>query len=191
MAAPWKDEVWERDNPALEAIELDVAPSASLSVGRAGGASEVKLYTLAKKGIIRVGDVIAYKRTFATSEVVEKDVIVQSIHPKTYALTILTQPGPVKYLPPHLLADPPEEPDAPTLSMTITSPTMLETGLLDTDDRMERARRPNGNAWKCFTVWRWRRGDAGGGNWREGDERGGRENHGTLFYLRGSYYHEM
>jgi len=168
----------------------------------------VKLYTLAKKGIIRVGDVIAYKRAFATSEVIEKDVIVssrffldsfiylqslqvQSIHPKTYALTILTQSGPVKYLPPHLLMDPPEEPSAPTLSMTITSPSMLETGLLDTDGQMEKARRPNGNAWKCFTVWRWRGGDAGGGNWREGDERGGRENHGTLFYLRGSYYHEM
>jgi hypothetical protein len=94
MAAPWKDEVWERDNPVIEALEPDVTPSASLSVERAGcvrfnfsfffiktdfktrGASEVKLYTLAKKGIIRVGDVIAYKRTFATSEVVEKDIIV-------------------------------------------------------------------------------------------------------------------
>ena len=168
----------------------------------------MKLYTLAKKGIIRVGDVIAYKRAFATSEVIEKDVIVsfhfflrlfiylqspqvQSIHPKTYALTILTQSGPVKYLPPHLLMDPPEEPSAPMLSMTITSPSMLETGLLDTDGRMEKTRRPNGNAWKSFTVWRWRGGDAGAGNWREGDERGGRENHGTLFYLRGSYYHEM
>jgi hypothetical protein len=166
------------------------------------------LYTLVKRGIIRIGDVIAYKRTFATSEVIEKDIIVsfhfmpcllfylqnpqvQSIHPKTYALTILTQPGPVKYLPPHLLTDPPEDPSAPTLSMTITSPSMLETGLLDTDGQMERARRPNGNAWKCFTVWRWRGGDTGGGNWRAGDERGGRENHGTLFYLRGSYYHEM
>ena len=36
----------------------------------------MKLYTLVKKGIIRVGDVIAYKRAFATSEVVEKDIIV-------------------------------------------------------------------------------------------------------------------
>ena len=167
----------------------------------------MKLYTLAKKGVIRVGDVIAYKRTFATSEVVEKDIIVgldsfpsvhlfihnpqvQSIHPKTHALTILTQRGSVKFLPPHLLTDPPEH-DPSMLSMTITSPSMLESGLLDTDNRMDRARRPNGNAWKCFTVWRWRRGNAGGGIWREGDERGGRENHGTLFYLRGSYYHEM
>ncbi|KIM37513.1 hypothetical protein M413DRAFT_423424 [Hebeloma cylindrosporum] len=184
MSAPWKDEIWERDNVALVAVEPDIE---AVSSARAGGASQVKLFTLAKKGIIRVGDVIAYKRAFATSEVVEKDVIVQSVHPKTYALTVLTQPGAVKYLPSHLLTEPPEEPSAPTLSMTITSPSMLETGLLDTDGRMEKARRPNGNAWKSFTVWRWR----GGGNWRAEDDRGGRENHGTLFYLRGSYYHEM
>jgi len=49
----------------------------------------VKLYTLAKKGIIRVGDVIAYKRTFATSEVVEKDIIVSqdSFLPFIYLFT--------------------------------------------------------------------------------------------------------
>ena len=40
------------------------------------GASQVKLQTLAKHGIIRVGDVIAYKRSFASSETIEKDTIV-------------------------------------------------------------------------------------------------------------------
>ena len=65
---------------------------------------------------------------------------------------------------------------------------MLETGLLDMDGRIEKAQRPNGNAWKRVSVWRWRDGMDGGGV--EG-ERGGRENHGTLFYLRGCYYHDM
>jgi hypothetical protein len=73
--------------------------------------------------------------------------------------------------------------------MTITSPTMLETGLLDMDGRIEKAQRPNGNAWKRVSVWRWRDGTLDGGV-GEG-ERGGRENHGTLFYLRGCYYHDM
>jgi len=63
---------------------------------------------------------------------------------------------------------------------------MLETGLLDLDGRVDRQKRPNGNAWKCFTVWRWR-GDPVN---MVDDERGGRENHGTLFYLRSTYYHE-
>lgn len=61
---------------------------------------------------------------------------------------------------------------------------MLENGLLDIDGRVNKSSRPNGNAWKCFTVWRWR-GDAAGS---EGDVRGGRQSHGTLFYLRGSYH---
>ena len=70
--------------------------------------------------------------------------------------------------------------------MTITTPTMLETGVLDVDGRIDRSKRPNGNAWKCFTVWRWRGEPTDIAN----DGRGGRENHGTLFYLRGTYYHE-
>ncbi|KDR66165.1 hypothetical protein GALMADRAFT_259624 [Galerina marginata CBS 339.88] len=190
LAAPWKDEVWERDNPA-PAPSTEVEPTSSFSIAcesnaRAGGASEIKLYMLVKNKIIRVGDVITYRRSFATSEIIEKDAIIQSIHPRTYALTMLTQRGPEKDLPAHLLSEEPSEPSDSTLSMTITSPTMLETGLLDIDGRMEKSRRPNGNAWKCFSVWRWR----AGAEYNPYDSRGGRENHGTLFYLRGSFYHE-
>ena len=72
--------------------------------------------------------------------------------------------------------------------MTIRSLSMLETGILDIDSRLKRSQRPNGNAWKCFNVWRWRAG--GGGDFAQQNSRGGRENHGTLFYIRGSYYHE-
>ena len=110
---------------------------------------------------------------------------VQAIH-SNFDLTVLTQPGQEKDLPPHLLSRDPLEPSAPTRSMTISSPSMLETGILDIDGRLKKAQRPNGNAWKCFTVWRWR----SGGDCGQNSPRGGRENYGTLFYNRGSYYHE-
>ncbi|PPQ67621.1 hypothetical protein CVT26_006831 [Gymnopilus dilepis] len=181
MAAPWKDEVWYRDNPPPGPSLQDV-----LSNGRAGEAREVKLGTLAKNKVVRVGDVIAYRRAFATSEVIEKDAIIHSIHPKTFALTMLTRSGPHRDLPQELLTPKPSEPAQPPLSMEITSLSMLETGLLDTDGRMEKSRRPNGNAWKCFTVWRFRPG----AEYNPYDSRGGRENHGTMFYLRGSFYHD-
>ena len=168
------------------------------------GATQIKLQTLVRNGIIRVGDVIAYKRSFANSETIEKDTIVrfflsslyflvkqqlfqvQEIHPSTFDLSVLAQPGQEKDLPPHLLFRDPLEPSAPTRSMTIHSLSMLETGILDIDGRLRKSQRPNGNAWKCFNVWRWRPG----GDFSQQNSRGGRENHGTLFYIRGSYYHE-
>lgn len=76
--------------------------------------------------------------------------------------------------------------------MDISSPSQLENGVLDTDGRVERARRPNGNAWKCFTVWRWREDVEWEGEFgtSANDGKQGRENHGTLFYLRGNFYHD-
>ncbi|KAF8890505.1 hypothetical protein CPB84DRAFT_1683535, partial [Gymnopilus junonius] len=182
VAAPWKDEVWMRDNH----LPLEPSVRDMLSNGRAGEAREVKLGTLAKRKIVRVGDVIAYRRSFATSEVIEKDAIIYSIHPRTHTLTMLTRSGPHKDLPQELLTPEPSEPIEPPLSMEITSLSMLETGLLDTDGRMEKSRRPNGNAWKCFSVWRFR----SGAEYNPYDSRGGRENHGTMFYLRGTFYHD-
>jgi hypothetical protein len=45
------------------------------------GAGEIKLSVLVKNGIIRVGDVIAYKRCFTLSDVtVEKDCIVSDTY---------------------------------------------------------------------------------------------------------------
>jgi len=170
-----------------------------------------------KKGVIRIGDVIAYRRSFATPLVIEKDCIVspnsidrsvwsdafssrqvESINPKTFALTVLTSPGSSKHLPIHLLgpggsvtneANSSSEPSEHPISTTFTSPSSLEAHLLDLDGRLDRTRRPNGNAWKCFSVWRWRSG-VGSAGYTLYDPRGGRENHGTLFYLRGSMYHE-
>lgn len=64
---------------------------------------------------------------------------------------------------------------------------MLETIILDTDGRVKKNQRPNGNAWKSFTVSRWREGSIPDD---KADPKGGREVHGTLFYLRGSHYYE-
>lgn len=85
----------------------------------------------------------------------------------------------------------------------VASPNQLESGLLDIDGRVPRGKesRPNGNAWKCISVWTWR---GGWGEWGNGGEdggvggvegmevddqeqgkRGGRKDRGLLFYLRG------
>ena len=231
LAAPWKDEVWNREHRTFEEQlspgKHDAEAKTSLTVcessAKAGydrvlltilqgflliyyrlnrGVTQIKLQTLVKNGIIRVGDVLAYKRSFANAETIEKDTIVwfffcfslinfsiflqvEAIHPTTFDLTVLTQPGQEKDLPSHLLSRDPLEPSAPTRSMTNHTLSMLETGILDIDGRLRKAQRPNGNAWKCFTVWRWRAGSDCVQN-----SRGGRENYGTLFYIRGSYYHE-
>lgn len=100
LAAPWKDETWEREN-ATPAVKEDqstpLRKGASVSSARAGsvivpcfiyfysrsaysGATEIKLNTLAEHRIIRVGDVISYKRHFSVLDVVvEKDVIVSLV----------------------------------------------------------------------------------------------------------------
>jgi hypothetical protein len=98
LAAAWKDEVWEKNNkstqPALVESSTSLAtavgssaragcvvisaPISRLTTDRCSAAAEVKLVTLAKNGVVRVGDVIAYKRNFSALEtVVEKDVIVR------------------------------------------------------------------------------------------------------------------
>ncbi|KAJ6532778.1 Asx homology domain-containing protein [Mycena vulgaris] len=189
LAAPWKDEVWERENQKEEPTGTSAVNSHSATL--AGEAAELKLGDLAKSSVLREGDVIAYKRNFTNLDIiVEKDVIVQRIDPRTHSLTVLLEPGTTRDLPAHLLIPGPSEPDAPTRSMTITSPTQLESGLLDVDGRVERTRRPNGNAWKALTLWRWT-GDALEYNSPSNDgHRGGRQDHGTLFYLRACYYQD-
>jgi hypothetical protein len=123
---------------------------------------------------------------------------IESIHNKTHALTVLIPPGTEMHLPSSMLSpsstSPPIEtqPDLKSYprQAIITSPTQLESAILDIDGRVERIRRPNGNAWKSLVVWRARDDDEGmdGG---AGSERGGRENCGTLFYLRGCFYQDQ
>ncbi|KAJ7793430.1 Asx homology domain-containing protein [Mycena olivaceomarginata] len=180
LAAPWKDEVWERDN------EDPITHSAPT---RAGEAAELKLVDLAKSSVLRQGDILAYKRHFTNLGIlVEKDVIIQKIDARTHSLTVLLEPGTMRDLPAQLLMPGPCDPSEPTRTMTITSPTQLESGLLDVYG-VDRTKRPNGNAWKSFTVWRWA-GDALETHLAENVRRGGREDHGTLFYLRACHYED-
>ena len=90
-------------------------------------------------------------------------------------------------LPPSLTCHNPSDPSSDVLSLTITTPQMLETHILDNNGTVKKDQRPNGNAWKCFTVFRWREGCITNDTT---DQRGGRDVHGTLFYLRGSYYYD-
>ncbi|KAG6867427.1 hypothetical protein C0993_002889 [Termitomyces sp. T159_Od127] len=187
LTAPWKDELWERNNGGPRLFTMPTNNGA-VSSERAGQAAQIKLVTLAQEGVLQVGDIIVLRRNFsALDTIVEKDAIIQSIHPKTHALTVLFEPGTSTHLPAPLVSPHPSLPTGLTQEAVITSPTQLETALLENDGRVERAKRPNGNAWKSMTLWRWRGTapleDVGDGRWE-------RENHGSLFYLRGTYYHE-
>ncbi|KAG7093708.1 hypothetical protein E1B28_007362 [Marasmius oreades] len=191
VAAPWKDEEWEKNaavEEAEEAEETSAAGSASKSqtqTNRGMPALEIRLHELARHSVIQVGDILSYKRHFNNLDLtVEKDVLIYSNNTRQRSLTIFLERETTQHLPLNLLLpDPEPDPTGTTQSIEVTSPTMLETAILDLDGRVGKDRRPNGNAWKCFTVWRWREGTEGGG-----DEKGGRENHGTLFYLRGCIY---
>lgn len=57
-------------------LSLNTTIEFSADVSLNSGAAQVKLSTLVKNGIIRVGDIIAYRRSFANSEPIEKDTIV-------------------------------------------------------------------------------------------------------------------
>lgn len=97
LAAPWKDESWEKDNKATVSAKTEkgvASTSSMMDFTKAGyeelillldvdltswnsEAAEVRLATLARKGVIRVGDVISYKRHFSNADLtIEKDVIV-------------------------------------------------------------------------------------------------------------------
>ncbi|KAF7983115.1 hypothetical protein HWV62_24067 [Athelia sp. TMB] len=145
LHAPWKDEVWEGQHPP------EVAESSLL----AGEAAELKLADLVKGSMLKVGDMLAYKRNFTNlGRIVEKDVLIQDINLRTSAITVLVQPG-SEPLPRALQERNPPDPTPSTRSMTISSPSQLETGVLDLEGHVSRADRPNGNAWKNFSVWRW------------------------------------
>ncbi|KAK0447439.1 uncharacterized protein EV420DRAFT_1568762 [Desarmillaria tabescens] len=181
LSAPYKDEEWGRQT-RNDAQWLTLPESSA----RAGQAAEVKFTDLVHNAVIQVGDLISYKRNFMNGNIViEKDALVQSIDRRTRSVTLLLPSGTTQHLPAALLRRVPGDPDDSIRSMTVMSPSMLETGLLDIDGRVERGKRPNGNAWKSFTLWRWKDSDE---EMFDLDERSGRESHGTLFYIRGCFY---
>ncbi|KAK0187117.1 Asx homology domain-containing protein [Armillaria mellea] len=201
LSAPYKDDEW--DNQNRNDAQWLTLPESSARAGYGPSylhtiigqvsyfhrqAAEVKFTDLVHNAIIQVGDLISYKRNFTNGNIViEKDALVQSIDRRTKNVTLLLPSGTTQHLPAVLLARAPVNPDDSIRSMTIMSPSMLETGLLDIDGRVERGKRPNGNAWKSFTLWRWKDSNE---ELFGLDERGGRESHGTLFYIRGCFYHD-
>jgi hypothetical protein len=105
---------------------------------------------------------------------------------------VLVPSGTAKHLPPALASSsiPTEDllpEDHSLLQMAVGTPTSLESGILDTDSRVEKLQRTNGNAWKYLTVWKYLQG--GGTDGFASPERGGRQNTGTLYYLRTSVYY--
>ncbi|KAH6904855.1 Asx homology domain-containing protein [Coprinopsis sp. MPI-PUGE-AT-0042] len=196
LTAPWKDEVWLSDDTQAQynpEFSSGTGAPGTLTSFLAGGAALIKFTALVENGILQVGDILAYRRNFSTLGItVEKDAIISAIHPKTHALTVLTTAGVAQDLPVDLLALEPGSPTTPYSQgirelSNITSPTLLETGLLDANGRLDKSQCPNGNAWKSISVWRRR----AGAELSATTKRGGKENHGTLFYLRSVYYSEQ
>ncbi|KAA1473305.1 hypothetical protein DENSPDRAFT_839763 [Dentipellis sp. KUC8613] len=203
LHAPWKDEEWAEEHQDIGAsaeaeAEVEAAVPEPSARARAGDAGGWKLQDLAKRGIVRAGDVLAYRRRFSHLDlIVEKDVFIDDIHPKSHALTLVLVRGPTRALPTHVVVpgamDTDVDEDDPALrTVTVSTAAQIESAVLDLDGRVARGMRPNGNAWKTLTVWRWREdGEGAGAGVGVDPERGGRENHNTLFYLRGCYYHEQ
>ncbi|PCH34743.1 hypothetical protein WOLCODRAFT_139553 [Wolfiporia cocos MD-104 SS10] len=187
----WKDEAWVRIHA---------------SQGKHNSATD--LTALVRRGLLREGDVLSYRQEFPQLRVVvEKDVLVDSIHPRTNALTVLVPPHKTRSLRADLLVANHPEPEPEDHVQTIedvTDPGVLEDGILDIDGRVARSARrgttglPGGNnypngpevvndsrqAWKCFTVWRWQGQMSEAGGTQLVLEKGGRERCNTLSYLK-------
>jgi len=108
------------------------------------------------------------------------------------SIVVLVPSGTTKYLPPALASSsiPTEDlfpDDNSLLEVSITTPSSLESGILDTDGRVNKLQRTNGNAWKYLSVWKSMK--CGGTNGFAFPERGGRQDTGTLHYLRSSVYY--
>jgi Asx homology domain len=103
LHAPWKDQVWERDNREDDVPEIVATSSPIRNPSRAGylcpflflfcvtsltmivflpvrsEAKDIKLTDLIRSGVVRIGDILVYKRAFALlSLTVERDAIVRS-----------------------------------------------------------------------------------------------------------------
>ncbi|KZT01903.1 uncharacterized protein LAESUDRAFT_706953 [Laetiporus sulphureus 93-53] len=172
MHAEWKDEEWEREHTEK-------------------GQRQIDLTALAIYGYLQEHDILSYRREFPRLHItVQKDVLVESLHPRSRTLAVLIPPSTTCSLKPSLLvtdrADP--EPEDHIQAMEdIADPEVLEVGILDIDGRVTRADRISAlphSPWKSFTVWRWRddmRNDLASQILLD---RGGRERYGTLSYLR-------
>lgn len=112
----------------------------------AGAAANIKLPELIQKGLLKAGDIWAYKRTFDKVVTLEKEVTVAEVTNENgrYSLVFHIPPGQHKF--PHLNRE-------NIVVAGIVSPQTLEKAILrthpDTPDHI-----PNGNSFKVFKVWR-------------------------------------
>jgi len=190
LHATWKDEAWSRNLVEEDAAAAAVSKSGSTSQR---STREFRLSDLVEGGFLGVGDILVYRRTFTLINViVEKDIMISECGGSSKSIVVLVPSGTTKYLPPALASSsiPTEDllPDDDSLrEMNITTPSSLESGILDTDSRVDKLQRTNGNAWKYLSVWRLLQD--GGIDGLTSPERGGRQNTGTLHYLRSSMYY--
>ncbi|GBE85771.1 hypothetical protein SCP_0802930 [Sparassis crispa] len=129
MHADWKDEAWARDHPPAKLI----------------GTRATDLTDLVKHGLLKQGDILAYRREFPLLKlVVEKDLLIDTIYPRTNTLSILLSAGSERRLHPTLLVAEGGEIGPGERIRTIDAiadPLALETGILDVDGRVSRADR--------------------------------------------------
>ncbi|KAI0264921.1 hypothetical protein BC834DRAFT_238456 [Gloeopeniophorella convolvens] len=202
LHAAWKDEAWDTTELGVAAEEATAGDQGATTVASpaaprkqpqsgSAGLREWKLADLARRAALQEGDVLAYKRHFAALNVtVEKDALIERIHPKTRALKLVMLPGAAGALPPELVRAEPTPATVDLFQLDANSAAQLDTGVLDADGRVPRGARPHGNAWKYVTVWRWRGAVPDGGGVADANARGGRESFGTLHYLRSALLQE-
>jgi len=189
LHAAWKDDAWSQS----QVEEDNAATSQSGSASQRSTTREIRLSDLVEGGHLGTGDILVYRRTFSLINVtVEKDIMIAGCGASPKSIVVLYPSGGTKYLPLALASSPvPTEdlfPDDNTLlEMTITTPSSIESGILDTDGRVNKLQRTNGNAWKHLSVWKFLPG--GGPDGLIPPERGGRQDTGTLHYLRSSVYY--
>jgi len=190
LHAAWKDEAWSQSQQVEENLTT-TSKSGSASQRLTG--REIRLSDLFEAGFLGVGDILVYRRTFTLINVtVEKDVMIAGCGGSPKSIVVLVPSGTARHLSPALASSsiPTEDllpDDHSLLQMAIPTPASLETGILDTDGRVDKLNRTNGNAWKYLSVWKFLRG--GGTDGFASPERGERQNTGTLHYLRSCVYY--
>ncbi|KZT35781.1 hypothetical protein SISSUDRAFT_1050891 [Sistotremastrum suecicum HHB10207 ss-3] len=194
---PWKDDVWletHPDEPNPPTSEL--GPLQSMTPSSAEASEKITLAVLAKKGVLREGDILSYRRTFRNRTVVVTwDFVLESIHPKS--LTFVFAPTP--QLPSSIRMPFPAPPEPPLQLLDVQRPSQIENVALDHDGRIEKSQKTATNAWKSFSVWRWTDDFLANIAPHLSDnpelivglgDKGGRESCGSLFYLRDSFVKE-
>ncbi|KAI9138861.1 hypothetical protein BKA69DRAFT_1088994 [Paraphysoderma sedebokerense] len=125
----WKDENFE--SYWGELMERDLQ-----KMRVAGESAAVPLTELVKTMAIRKGDILNYKKLFLKSGITVDISVKVTDTTKDGKLSIATLTTPIKTF------------------TNITTPTQLETKILDHDARISKKNRPNGNAFKSFSLSR-------------------------------------